>query len=75
MDCPRVEVQVGSFCSCLTDSPPWVADRLHGDLGPSAPVSRTVRQGCCSQLSPLLLISCFHFGVVWGLFLGLVGPL
>jgi hypothetical protein len=27
------------------------------------------------QLSPLLLESCFRFGIVWGLFLGLVGPL
>jgi hypothetical protein len=27
------------------------------------------------QLSPLLLDSCFCFGIVWGLFLGLVGLL
>jgi hypothetical protein len=39
----RVEVPVGSFCSCLTDSPPWVADRPHGDRRTSAPGPRTVR--------------------------------
>jgi hypothetical protein len=42
-DRSRVKVPVGSFCSWLTDSPPWVADRLHGDRGPSAPGPRTVR--------------------------------
>jgi hypothetical protein len=26
-------------------------------------------------LSPLLLEFLFHFGIIWGLFLGLVGPL
>jgi hypothetical protein len=70
----RDKVPVGSFCLGLTDSPPWVADRPHGDRGLSALGPRTVRQGCCSLLSPLLLVSCFRFGIVWGLFLGLVGP-
>jgi hypothetical protein len=45
MDRLRVEVSVGSFCLCLTDSPPLVANPPHGDRGPSAPGSRTVRQG------------------------------
>jgi hypothetical protein len=43
------------------DSPP-------GDRGQSA-------WAVSGQLSPLLLASCFHFGIVWGLFLGLVRPL
>jgi hypothetical protein len=30
---------------------------------------------CAGLLSPLLLESFFRFGVIWGLFLGLVGPL
>jgi hypothetical protein len=60
-DRPRVEVLVGSSCSCLTYRPPWVADRPHGDRGPSAPGPQTVRQGCCTQLSPLLLVLCFRF--------------
>jgi hypothetical protein len=38
--------RVGSFCWCLTDSPPWVVDRPHGDRGPSAPGPRSVRLGC-----------------------------
>jgi hypothetical protein len=56
----------------------------------SATSSRTVRRGhadsppgargqsaqhCARLLSPLLLESCFCFGIIWGLFLGLVGPL
>jgi hypothetical protein len=67
-DRPRVEVPVGSFCLCLTDSPPWVANRPHGDRELSA-------RAPAGQLSPLLLASCFYFGVIWGLFLGLVGLL
>jgi hypothetical protein len=35
-DRPRVEVPVGSFCLCLTDSSPWVADRPCSDHGQSA---------------------------------------
>jgi hypothetical protein len=35
-DRPRVEVPVGSFCLCLTDSPPWVAGRPRGNRGQSA---------------------------------------
>jgi hypothetical protein len=54
---PRVEVPVGSFCSCLTDSPPWVVDRPHGDRGPSAPGLRTVRQGSCRTAKSVA--SCF----------------
>jgi hypothetical protein len=56
----------------------------------SAGTSRTVRRGladsppgahgqsawyCLWLLSPLLLDSCFRFGIVWSFFLGLVGPL
>jgi hypothetical protein len=44
---PRVDVPVGSFCLCLMDSPPWVADRPRGDRGQSARWPRTVRLGCC----------------------------
>jgi hypothetical protein len=35
-DHPHVEVSVGSFCSCLTDRPPWVADRPCSARGQSA---------------------------------------
>jgi hypothetical protein len=51
----------------LTDCPP-VGSGLSA-LGP-----RTVRRQCAGLLSPLLLDSCFCFGIVWGLFLELVGP-
>jgi hypothetical protein len=59
-------------------------------FGQSAAALRTVRLGhadsppgacgwsawCSAELlSPLLLEFCFRFGIVWGLFLGLVGPL
>jgi hypothetical protein len=64
---PRVEVPVGSFCLCLTDNPPWVTDRPRGDRGQPARVA-------AGQLCPLLLALCFRFGIVWGLFLGLVRP-
>jgi hypothetical protein len=50
------------------DSPPQLAD------GPPYPRGESAR-GFAGQLSPLLLELCFHFGIVWGLFLGLVGPL
>jgi hypothetical protein len=30
---------------------------------------------CAGLLSPFLLELCFRFGIVWGLSLGLVGPL
>jgi hypothetical protein len=53
----RVEVLVGSFCSCLTHSPPWVADRPHGDSGPFATGPQTVRQGSCS--TAMSFASCF----------------
>jgi hypothetical protein len=56
-DCPLVEVLVGSFCSCLTDNPSWVADRPHGDRGSSAPGPRTVRQGSCRTAKSFA--SCF----------------
>jgi hypothetical protein len=56
-DRPRVEVLVGSFCSCLMDSSSWVADRPHGDRGPSAPWPRTVRQG--SFRTTKSFASCF----------------
>jgi hypothetical protein len=47
---------------------PYHADRPPGHRGLSA--------WCLAELlSPLLLESCFRFGIVWGLFLGLVGPL
>jgi hypothetical protein len=45
---------------------PVLADRLPLPRGPSA-------RAFAGQLSPLLLESCFCFGIVWGLFLGLVG--
>jgi hypothetical protein len=45
----------------LADGPPWAR-------GQSA-------WYCTGLLSPLLLDSCLRFGIVWGLFLGLVGPL
>jgi hypothetical protein len=57
MDRPRVEVPIGSFCSCLTDSPPWVTDHSHGDRGPSAPGPRSVRQG--SRRTAKSFASCF----------------
>jgi hypothetical protein len=41
--------------------------------GPSAPGPRTVRQGSCGTAKSFA--SCFRFGIIWGLFLGLVGPL
>jgi hypothetical protein len=47
-----------------------VADRPPGVFGPSAPA------WCLAELlSPLLLEFHFSFGIVWGLFLGLVGSL
>jgi proline racemase len=46
---------------------PVSADRPPQGHGPSA-------RAFVGQLSPLLLESCFHFGIIWGLFLGLVGP-
>jgi hypothetical protein len=43
------------------------ADCPPGHRGPSA--------WCLIELlRPLLLDSCFRFGIIWGLFLGLVGP-
>jgi hypothetical protein len=56
-DRPCVEVPVGLCCLCLTDSPPWVADRPHGDRGPSAPGLRTVHQGSCGTAKSFA--SCF----------------
>jgi hypothetical protein len=47
---------------------PYHVDRPPGHRGLSA--------WCLAELlSPLLLESCFCFGIVWSLFLGLVGPL
>jgi hypothetical protein len=47
---------------------PVLADYPPLPRGPSA-------RAFAEQLSPLLLQSCFRFGIVWSLFLGLVGPL
>jgi hypothetical protein len=44
-----------------------VADSPPQGHGPSAWTA-------AEQLSPLLLGLCFRFGIVWGLFLGLVRP-
>jgi hypothetical protein len=43
--------------------------------GPSAVWRGPSAWTATDQLSPLLLSSCFRFGIVWGLFLGLVRPL
>jgi hypothetical protein len=63
----------GSFAFFgLSARGPWTvrpvsADRPPQPRGPSA--------WCCVELlSPLLLEFRFRFGIVWGLFLGLVGP-
>jgi hypothetical protein len=71
------------YCWCSTGG-------LRVIFGRSTATSRTVRRGladsppgargqsawyCAGLLSPLLLDSCFRFGIVWGLFQGLVGPL
>jgi hypothetical protein len=75
MDRPRSQVPVGSFCLGLTDSPPGVADRLRGDRGPSALGPRGLSaRAAAGVLSPLLLGSWFRFGIILGLFLGLVRP-
>jgi hypothetical protein len=50
-------VPVGSFCSYLKDSPPWVTDRPHGDRGPSALGPRNVRQVSCKTAKSFA--SCF----------------
>jgi hypothetical protein len=61
-DHPRVEVPVGSFYSCLTDSPPWVTDRSPW-VADCPPQGRGLSaRAAAGQLSPLLLVSCFRFG-------------
>jgi hypothetical protein len=66
------------------------SDRLPQPRGLSAASTRTVRPvtadrppchrglfawDFADRLSSLLLEFCFRFGIFWGLFLGLVGPL
>jgi hypothetical protein len=67
-DSPLLRVQYwwfGSYFQMVHRSP---ADSPPGACGRSA--------WCClGLLSPLLLEFFFHFGIVWGLFLGLVAPL
>jgi hypothetical protein len=77
--CPRTVRGPGTDCPFFhgaslvvllhfTDCPPRVADRPPQARGPSA-------WHYAGLLSPLLLVLCFRFKIVWGLFLGLVGDL
>jgi hypothetical protein len=71
------------YCWCSTGGLPVF-------FGQSVAASRTVHRGhadsppgargqsawCLAELlSSLLLLFCFRFVIIWGLFLGLVGPL
>jgi hypothetical protein len=79
----EVSPQTIRYCGCSTRG-----SRVF--FGQSAATSQTVHQGhadsppgargqyarhCAELLSPLLLEFRFRFGIVWGLFLGLVGLL
>jgi hypothetical protein len=57
----------------FSDRPPRTVHRPHGDSPPGH--RRPFTWACTELLSPLLLEFCFCFGIVWGLFLGLVGTL
>jgi hypothetical protein len=74
----------------VADGPRCSTRGLRIFFGQSAGTPRTVRRGladsppgargqstwyCAGLQSPLLLHLCFRFGIVWSLFLGLVGPL
>jgi hypothetical protein len=75
MDRSCVEVPVGSFCSYLKDSP-CGSRTVHTVIADCPPQGRGLSaRAPAGQLSHLLLASCFRFGIIWGLFLGLVGPL
>jgi hypothetical protein len=58
----------GPSARCQRTICPVSADRPPQPRGSSS-------WGCAELLSPLLLEFRFRFGIVWGLFLGLVGPL
>jgi hypothetical protein len=74
-DRPLFEVRYGRFVFIFGPSTcdprtvrPYHADRSAGHCGLSA--------WCLVELlSSFLLVFRFFFGIVWGLFLGLVGPL
>jgi hypothetical protein len=65
-DCPPVGS--GLSARCPRTVRPVFTDRPPQGRGLSARI-------VAGLLSPLLLESSFYFGIVWGLFLGLVGPL
>jgi hypothetical protein len=75
VDSPLLRVQYGGSVTIFrqTAADPRTVHRGHTD-GP--PGGRKQSAWCFAELlSPLLLESHFHFGFVWMLFLGLVGPL
>jgi hypothetical protein len=65
---PVIEGAVLDAREHFSDSPPYLADGPPGGRGQFA-------WGFAVLLSPLLLEFRFRFGIIWGLFLGLVGPL
>jgi hypothetical protein len=75
MDCPFFEVCLWWFCCVSWTVRSRVMDRLPGVRGPSAQAREPSAWHYAGLLSPLLLELCFRFGIVWGLFLWLVGLL
>jgi hypothetical protein len=71
----EVPPQTVRYCWCSTGGLQVFSDSPPIPRGRSAVGSRTVRLVLRRLLSPLLLDLCFRFGIVWSLFLGLVGPL
>jgi hypothetical protein len=73
-DYPLFEVRYwrAGFLFRLSVRDPRIVRPYHADRPPG---HRVLSAWCLAELlSPLLFDSCFRFEIVWGLFLGLVGP-